>query len=144
MASEEKNVLNIDNFRSEKIKLKKRKTQRLFFEDLLTCYLVSPSKKLTPIAIIEASEEGFSFSPLTDIKLQDSHFSVRWYLSNTIYFETQAKIIHAHETITHQKSELKYGCQVDQKHYCHPTYVNLIKLVQSLSEISQEDRKRVF
>jgi hypothetical protein len=143
MASEEKNVLNFENFRSEKLKSKERKTQRVFFEGLLACYLVVASKKLLPISIREVSEEGFSFTLLDpETSIQESNFSIRWYLSDTIYFETQGTILHTHESILDQK--LQYGCQVHQDHYAYPTYVQLIKLVQNLSEITQEEKKRIF
>jgi hypothetical protein len=58
----ERQVIDFNEMRAQKLEEKRRKTERIFFKHLLSVYtVVGNGKQMAPIEIIDISEEGLAF-----------------------------------------------------------------------------------
>src|SRR6185312_12482965 len=92
----ERQVVDFNQMRAQKLEEKRRKTERIFFKSLLSVYTVlGDGKRMVPIEIIDISEEGCSFQVPHKSKeetLTTTELPLRLYFSQDTYLEVTAKI----------------------------------------------------
>ena len=61
-------VVDFNQKRAQKLDEKRRKTERIFFQNMIGCYSVIGDRSMRPIEILDVSEDGCSFQVPFDAK----------------------------------------------------------------------------
>ncbi|MBI3534707.1 MAG: hypothetical protein HY072_04395 [Deltaproteobacteria bacterium] len=147
----DKQVVDFVELRAQKIDEKRRKAERILFQQLLNVYCVTENYGLRPIDLVEVSEEGCSFQvPFDqnhlwpkDIK---ERFVFRLYFSQDTYLPVHVNIANSRPYIDNNGRFTRYGCSVDKTTTTYPAYQQFVKFLKLYSEHAHKDQgnKTVF
>ena len=140
----ERQVIDFNQMRAQKLEEKRRKTERIFFKHLLSVYTVmGDSKKMAPIEIIDISEEGVAFqvpfNPDKPWPTQANEIPLRLYFSQDTYLEVIAKVVNSRPSIENGARFTRFGCQIDMATASYPAYQQFVKFMKLYSEHSHKD-----
>lgn len=140
-------VVDFNEARATKMEEKRRKTERIFFKQMLGVYSVLANDKIKPIEIIDISEDGLSFqvpfdnknpwpTDLTDINL-------RLYFSQDTYLPIVVKIQNSRAGIDQGARIVRYGCTVDKSLTSYTAFQQFVKFLKLYSEHAHKDMGEV-
>ena len=141
-------VINLDQFRMRKSEEKKRKTERIFFNDLVGVYGLITPEKMIPIQLIDVSEGGLaiqvpypgSSTSAERVWPRDSvNLTIRLYFSPESFMEVMVDVKNSTPTLEGGSKYVRYGCEVvaDQKSY--DAWKSFVSFLKYFSEISERD-----
>ena len=142
--TKDRQVIDFNEVRAQKLEEKRRKTERIFFKHLLSVYTVmAGGKQMAAIEIIDISEEGIAFQvPFNSDKpwpTSVEEIPLRLYFSQDTYLEVIAKIVNSRPSIENGARFTRYGCQVDQATSSYPAYQQFVKFMKMYSEQAHKD-----
>lgn len=136
-------VVNFDEARAQKLDEKRRKTERIFFKNILGVYTVTGASNLRPVEIIEVSEEGCSFQVPVDPNkpwpTDANDIPLRLYFSQDTYLPITVKVENARPYIEHGVRYMRYGCSIDKSVSSFEAYIQFVKFLKLYSEHSHKD-----
>ena len=139
-------VINFEDKRSESIEKKRRKFERLMFDNLLEVYAeVEEGEEIFPISLIDISRDGLQFE-VPAIRGQKGPFSkddtinIRLYFSSNSYLPATIEIKHLQENIEDGRAFYRYGCLIDKTKDSFTPLGSFIEFLYQFSEYSLTDR----
>jgi hypothetical protein len=141
-------VINLDQFRSRKSEEKKRKTERIFFHNLVGVYgLVQPGK-MVPIGLIDISEGGLAIqvpypSETTvhdKVWPRDSvNLPIRLYFSADSFMEVLVNVKNSNPLVENGSKYMRYGCEVFEDQRTFGAWKSFVSFLRSYTEVSERD-----
>jgi len=141
-------VINLDQFRNRKTEEKKRKTERIFFHNLVGVYgLINPSK-MVPIQLIDVSESGLAIqvpypseTTMSDrVWPRDSNnLPVRLYFSADSFMEVMVDVKNSTPTVDGGQKYMRYGCEVVEDQRSFAAWKSFVSFLKTYSEVSERD-----
>ncbi len=137
-------VVDFSEKRALKMEDKRRKTERIFFQNLIGVYSVISDRSLKPIEILDLSEEGCSFQvpfdPKTPWPAETVEIPIRMYFSADTYIPVVLRIQNSTATIGEGGQRyVRYGCKVDQTLQTYQVYREFVRFMKLYSEHAHRD-----
>jgi len=136
-------IVDLSEVRAQKMEEKRRKTERIFFQQILGIYTVSGSDKLHSIDIVDVSEHGLSFQirfdPNNTWPNESTEFPVRLYFSQDTYLPIYVKIQNSRSVIDEGTRYIRYGCAVDSTSTTYETFRQFIRFMKLYAENAHKD-----
>src|SRR5262245_34679532 len=89
-------IISLDQFRNRKQEEKQRKTEQIFFHNLVGVYTVINPGKMVPVDLVDISEEGLAIQvPYKSEKAwptNDQDIKIRMYFSQDSFMEIMVDI----------------------------------------------------
>lgn len=141
-------VVDFEQVRAKRMDEKRRKTERIFFKNLLSVYCVIGDSHIRPIELLEVSEEGCSFQIPFDgrhlwPKQADLPLPIRFYFSHDTYLLVHFLIQNSRQSIGEGNRYIRYGCVVDRNMSSYPAYQGFVKFLKLYSEHAHKDEGNV-
>jgi hypothetical protein len=146
--SKDQSVINLDQFRNKKTEEKKRKTERIFFHNLVGVYGIAQPGKMVPLDLIDVSESGLAIQvPYPDSNTSrdkvwpkdSSDLTIRLYFSPDSYMEVGVNVKNSRPTIENGSKYVRYGCEVHTEHRAFEAWKNFVNFMKAYSEVSEKD-----
>jgi hypothetical protein len=145
--SEEKPGVHVVDFgqaREQKLDEKRRKTERIFFTNLLSVYSVVGEGKIRPIELLEVSEDGLSFQVPFDSRdpwpMGSNEMPLRLYFSQDTYIPIHIKIENSRSLIDKGARYTRYGCSIDKTTQSYEAFIQFTRFMKSYSEHAHRDK----
>lgn len=136
-------VIDFNEARANKLEEKRRKTERVFFRNLLSVYSVLGGSKLAPIEIVDISEDGIAFQvPFTAERpwpVNEEIMPMRLYFSQDTYIEIFVNIQNSRPAIEDGQRYTRFGCAVDKGTKSYPAFQQFVQFMKSYAEHSHKD-----
>lgn len=149
--SEKKKTNQVVDFietRARRLEEKRRKTERIFFKQIMGIYCVVGDHELFPIDIVDMSEEGCSFqiefnpysSPWPE---ETKEIPLRLYFTQDTYLPLHLQIQNSRHYIENGKRYIRFGCKVDQSVSSYSAYQQFVRFLTFYSEHAHQDNGKV-
>jgi len=145
-STEQKRVVDFNEVRAQRLDEKRRKTERLFFKQLLSVYSVAGNSGMTPVELVDISEDGLAFQVPYDRTgtakpwpADTDNVPIRLYFSQDTYLEVYVKIVNSRPAIDRNAAYVRYGCAVDQKTASYAAYQQFVRFLEMYSEHAHKD-----
>jgi hypothetical protein len=137
------NIVDFDQVRSQKLEEKRRKTERILFQNLLGVFCQVEDTHIKELQMVDVSEEGCSFLVPFDTKnpwpANSSEFPVRLYFTQDTYLLIHVKVANSRPCIENGRRYVRYGCAVDQSVASYEAYRQFVRFMKSYSEQARKD-----
>jgi len=140
---ESSQVIDFSKAREQKLDEKRRKTERIFFRQILGIYTVSGDDRLREIEIVDVSEEGCSFQ--VPFKQEEpwpgdlEELTLRFYVTQDTYLPVLVKIQNSRPSIVDGIRYVRYGCAVDQTASSYPAYQQFVRFLKTYAVHAHKD-----
>jgi hypothetical protein len=139
----DKQVIDFNEVRAQKLEEKRRKTERIFYKHLLSVYSVVGNRTMCPVELIDVSEEGCSFqTPFNPDKpwpTDSKEIPIRLYFSQDTYLEIFVTIQNSRAAIEENARYLRYGCTVDKTSASYTAYQQFVRFLKLYSAQAHKD-----
>ncbi len=136
-------LVDFNEAREKKMTEKKRKAERILFQNLLGVYTVSTGSQIYPVEMVDVSEEGCAFQIPFDgrnaMSLDTEEVPLRLYFSQDTYMEIRVKITNSRPCIENGRRYIRYGGAVDQSLSSYFCFVQFVRFLKSYSEHAHRD-----
>ncbi len=136
-------VVDFNEARAQKINEKRRKAERIFFQQLLNVYCVTENTQLRPVELVEVSEDGCSFQIFFDSNspwpTDSLGLILRLYFSQDTYLPVHLKIQNSRPCIDKGTRFTRYGCSVDKTVSSYQAYLQFVRFIKLYSEHAHKD-----
>lgn len=139
-------VIDFNEVRTQKLDEKRRKTERIFFKQLLGVYCVTEQQNhesLKAIEPVDISETGMSFQVPYDVNNPwpqgAEEMTIRLYFSRDNYLPVMIKIVNSKPTIENGVRYVRFGCKVDETVSAYPAYREFVRFLRLYAEHSHQD-----
>lgn len=140
---ETQQVVDFSQVREHKMDEKRRKTERIFFKNLLSVYCVTANAQMRPIEVLDVSEEGLSFQVPFDANhpwpTEMEALPIRLYFSQDTYLPVHLKIQNSRPYIDKGSRYTRFGCSIDQTVTSYPAYLQFVRFLKTYSEHAHKD-----
>lgn len=137
-------VIDFNEARNQKLEEKRRKTERVFFKQLLGMYTVVDGEQMRAIDIVDISDEGLSFqvpfNPEKPWPKNLEHFQIRMYMNQDMYLPISLQIQNSRPCIENGVRYIRYGCKVDQSLQSYQAYRSFVQFLKSYAEHAHQDK----
>lgn len=142
-SKEKETVVDFNGAREKRLTEKRRKTERIFFKQLLEIYSVTGDSSMRPIEIVDVSEDGMSFQiPFKEEApwpTETDEVPLRVYFSRDTYIPVRVKIQNSRPAIEEGVRYIRYGCTVDKQTATYETYLQFVKFLKLYAENAYKD-----
>jgi hypothetical protein len=139
----DKTLVDFSEVRTQKLEEKRRKTERIFFKNLLGVYSVTGETRMRQIDLVDVSEEGCAFqvpfSSENPWPTQGNDLPIRLYFSQDTYLEVRVKVVNSRPYIENGERYIRYGCVVDQTLSSYTCYQQFVRFMHSYSDCAHRD-----
>jgi hypothetical protein len=136
-------VVDFNEARAQKLEEKRRKTERIFFKQLLGVYSVVGHGAMAPIEMVDVSEDGCSFqipfNPNKPWPTDLAEVPIRIYFSQDSYLEILVQIQHSRPSIENGTRYTRFGCKIDAAIAAYPAWQQFVKFLRLYSEHCHKD-----
>ena len=137
-------VVDFNEARTQRLDEKRRKTERIFFKQLLGVYCITENSEMRPIEIVDVSEDGCAFQVPFDAKSPwpsnvTDDLTIRLYFSQDTYLPITLKIQNSRPYIEDGAKYNRFGCLVDQTLTSFAAYQQFVKFLKLYSEHAHKD-----
>lgn len=146
MADKPKNetrVVDFGHIRAQKLEEKRRKTERIFFKQILGIYTSAESGEYRSVELVDLSEEGLSFQIPYHVNEtwpgKTTQMVLRMYFSQETYLPVHVEIINSRPCIEEGVRSIRYGCKVDQSMSSYQAYQQFVLFLRAYAEHSHQD-----
>ena len=140
-------IFNFSEIRKNRLDDKRRKTERIFFKQVLGVYCVIGDAKPHPVELVDVSEEGCAFQvPFNPNKPWPDELqalNMRLYFSQDTYLPVRLRIKNSRPYIEQGVRYIRFGCEVDQSFSSYEAYKQFIKFLGLYSEHVHKDEGNV-
>jgi hypothetical protein len=142
--SSTKQIVDFNEARAQRMDEKRRKTERIFFKNLLSVYCVTETAKMRPIEILDVSENGCSFQVPFDGDHPwptdaERELPIRFYFSQDTYLLVHFKVENARPCISQGARYTRFGCSVDTGLSSYLAYQQFVRFLKMYSEHAHKD-----
>ena len=142
-SKQQERVVDFTQVREKRLEEKRRRTERIFFKNLISVYSVTGPSDAHPIELIEMSEEGCSFQTPFDTQnpwpTQSDQVPIRLYFSRDTFLEIFVKIQNSRASIENGKRYTRYGCAIDKEVSSYPAYQAFVRFLGLYAEQAHRD-----
>ena len=145
-SAEKTKVVDFTQAREQKLEEKRRRTERIFFKNLVSVYSVIDRGRMLPIELVDVSEDGCAFQVPLNLKnphpwpQQSYELPIRMYFSQDTYLEILVEIQNSRPVYENDKRYVRYGCSVDKNLTAYPAYQQFVKFLRFYAEHSHKDK----
>jgi len=136
-------IINLNQVRNRKQEEKQRKTERIFFHDLIGVYGVMTGDRLIPIELADVSEEGLGFQlPYREEKkwpLDMTDQRIRLYFSEESFMEVVVNIKNSRPVIDSGDRYVRYGAEIASDHKTYNAWKKFVGFLKAYADVSQRD-----
>jgi hypothetical protein len=137
-------VVDFSEKRAQKLDEKRRKTERIFFQNMIGVYSVINDRTMRPIEILDVSEDGCSFQVPFDAKnpwpAESVEIPIRMYFSSDTYIPIVLRVQNSTATIGEGGARyVRYGCTVDKTLQTYPVYREFVRFLGLYAEQAHRD-----
>lgn len=136
-------VVDFSQVRTQKLEEKRRKTERILFQNLLGVFCQVENTTIKELQLVDVSEDGCSFLIPFDTKnpwpANTGEFPIRLYFTQDTYLLVQVKIANSRPCIENGRRYVRYGCSVDQTTQSAEAYRQFVRFMKSYSEQAHKD-----
>ncbi len=140
-------IVNFEEVRAKRLEEKRRKTERIFFQQILGVYSVIGNETMAPISIVDVSDTGLSFQTPFNAKkqfdLKQGEMPLRIYFSQDTYLEILVKIQNVRPTIEEGEKYNRYGCSIASDTGAYEAYAQFVKFLKLYTEHCHKDTGKV-
>ena len=140
-------LIDFSEAREQKMNEKRRKAERIFFQQLLNVFCESSAdeKGLKPVDLVEVSEDGCSlqapFEPNNSWpKDLTQPLNLRLYFSQDTYLPVHLKIENSRPCIDQGTRLIRYGCSIDKTTSAYLAYQQFVRFLKLYSEHAHKDQ----
>lgn len=150
MAKETSHVVDFNEARKDRLEEKRRKTERIFFKQILGVYAVTadPKEGLRSVEIVDVSADGLAF--LTPFNARDpwpkddeKEIVFRIYFSQDTYLPLMLKIENAAPCIHEGDKYTRVGCSIDKSVISSEAFDAFVKFMELYSIHAHKDTGKV-
>ncbi len=136
-------IIQLDQVRNKKLEERKRRTERIFFNELMGVYGVSKTETLIPIELVDVSEAGLGFqirhkeeiSWPVDLTNQ----RIRLYFSPESFMEVVVDVRNSRPVIEHGIRMIRFGAEVQGEQRAYKAWAQFVGFLRAYSDVSQRD-----
>jgi hypothetical protein len=136
-------IVDFTQVREKRLEEKRRRTERIFFKNLISVYSVTGPSEAHPIELIEMSEDGCSFQTPFNTQspwpTRSEQVPIRLYFSRDTFLEIFVKIQNSRPSIENGKRYTRYGCSLDKEVSSYPAYLAFVRFLRLYSEQARRD-----
>jgi hypothetical protein len=136
-------LVDFGKAREQKIEDKRRKTERVFFRNLLGVYCVTAPDAMAGVELVDVSEDGVAFQVRFDAKnpwpRDMAELPLRLYFTEESYLEIGVRIQNSRQTIEAGTRMVRYGCTVDKEWSSYEAYLQFVRFLKSYAEHNHRD-----
>jgi hypothetical protein len=136
-------VVDFNEVRAQRLEEKRRKTERIFFKNLLSVYSVTGDATMSPVELIDVSETGCAFQVPYDAKnpwpTESSQIPLRLYFSQDTYLEIFVSITNSSPSIENNMRYVRYGCAIDSGTASYQAYQQFVRFMKLYAEQAHKD-----
>jgi hypothetical protein len=136
-------VIDFNQVRSQKMDEKRRKTERIIFQNLLGVYCVTGNAQMRQLQLVDVSEQGIAFVVPFDVKSpwprETEELPVRLYFTQDTYLPIQIQVVNSRPSIENGQRFVRYGCTVNTSLQSYETYCQFVRFLKSFSEQAHRD-----
>jgi len=140
-------VIDFNQKRAQRLDEKRRKTERIFFKQMLGIYCVTDNSELKSVELMDVSEDGLSFQVPFDSAnpwpKNTGEIPLRLYFSQDTYLPVTLKIQNSRHHIEESTRYIRYGCAVDKSISSYEAYKQFVKFVSFYAEHAHKDTGKV-
>jgi hypothetical protein len=144
-------VINLDQFRTRMSAEKKRKTERIFFNNLVGVYGVVQPGKMIPVNLIDVSEGGLAIQlpyPSDGSSEQfwpkdSTGLPIRLYFSADSFMEVLVDVKNSNPLVENGSKYMRYGCEIQFEQRTYRAWVNFVSFLRTYTEISERDNGNI-
>jgi hypothetical protein len=137
------NVVDFGQVRSQKLDEKRRRNERILFQNLLGVFCQVENASIRQLQLVDVSEDGCSFLLPFDTKnpwpANSGELPIRLYFTQDTYLLVNVKIAHSRPCIEDGRRYVRYGCAVDQSTASYETYRQFVRFMKAYSEQAHQD-----
>jgi len=136
-------LVDFSQVREQKIEEKRRKTERIFFKNLLAVYCVTATDAMAGVDLVDISEDGLAFQvrfdPRNPWPRDLNELPFRLYFSQDTYLEIGVVIQNSRQTIDGGARMVRYGCTIDKSWSSYATYLQFVRFLKLYAEHNHRD-----
>ncbi len=136
-------VVDFNEARTQKLDQKRRKTERIFFKQILNIYCVSGEKDLRSVEIVDVSEDGLSFQVPFQTKdpwpTETDDIVLRLYFTADTYLQVNVAIRNSRPCIEEGQKYVRYGCEADKTLRSYEAFRDFVRFLTSYAEHAHKD-----
>ena len=140
----EETIVDFSEFRAKKLEEKRRKTERIFFKQILGMYSVVGNEEMRAVELVDVSEEGCAFQvpfdPNDPWPKNMEQIPVRLYFSQDTYLQLHLEIMNSRPCIEEGRRYTRYGCKVDKSLTAYETYAQFVKFLTLYAQHAHKDK----
>jgi len=143
VSTEAGELVDFGKAREQKIEEKRRKTERVFFKNLLAVYCVTANDAMAAVDLVDVSEDGLAFQVRFDAKnpwpKDFNELPIRLYFSADTYLEVGVRIQNSRQTIENGARLVRYGCTIDKEWSSYEAYLQFVRFLKLYAEHNHRD-----
>lgn len=136
-------IIQLDKIRNQKAEERKRKTERIFFTQLIGAYGVMSNDRLLRIDLVDVSEVGLGFQlPHKEEKIwpnQMDNQKLRFYFSPESYLELSVDIKNSRPVIDGGVRMVRYGAEIHTEQRSYQAWTQFVSFLRSYSDVFERD-----
>jgi hypothetical protein len=136
-------VVDFNQVRSQKLDEKRRKTERILFQNLLGVYCVTENSSIRQIQLVDVSDDGLSFVVPFDVRnpwpKEAGELPIRLYFTQDTYLPINVRIVNSRPSIENGQRYVRYGCSVDTTLQAYAPYLQFVRFLKAFSEQAHKD-----
>ncbi len=144
MSPKNEQIVDFNQAREQKMDEKRRKAERIFFQQMLGVYCVTENSNLKSLEIVEVSEEGLSFQVPFDSKNpwpgDSKDISIRLYFSQETYLPVLLNVKNSRSYIEKGSRYVRYGCSINTEMSSYEAYKQFVRFLKSYAEHAHKDK----
>ena len=145
--SEENNVINFSQKRSENVEDKRRAFERILFQNFMGTYtVVDENGSVFPIGMVDVSYDGCMFQIPWNHKKAEEVFPVgedvtlRFYFTEKSYLPLVVNVRHISEHVDATGTFKRFGCSFDKETQSYQAFKSFVDFIYRFAEHSVVDR----
>jgi hypothetical protein len=138
-------VVNLAEIRSKRNDSERRQVKRHFLHEILQFFCVPGGGTMCPVEVLEGSETGCSFRVPHEkagqiVGAESPAFRI--YLSRDSFILVGFRIVKAVDMTENGRKYMRFGCEIDRTYSSYPAYQQLLRFVDSYSELSVKETRQ--
>ena len=143
--AEKKKVVDFNQVKEKHLEEKRRRTERIFFKNLIGVYSVIGQGKMQPVDLVDISEDGCSFQIPLNLRnpspwpQKSKELPLRLYFSQDTYLEIFARIVNSRPSIEKNRRYVRYGCEIDKTVKSYAVYQLFVQFLKQYAVHAHRD-----
>ena len=140
---EEHEVVDFNAAREQRLEEKRRRTERIFFKNVLGIYCVTENDNARQLEFVDMSEDGCAFQIPFDANdpwpRDMTEIPVRIYMSQDTYIPLYLNVKNSRSCIDDGERYVRFGCEVDKTVSSYSAYLSFVSFLTAYSTHAHKD-----